>query len=137
MITAASIILGAGGGYLLARFIPDETEWYQHWFLVAATTLLTVTPFTLLVSTGPYTLLPSIIGSAVLSAVAIIGLRAKSVLVLSLAVSASALIGGMGTWQTLLLALIPSAGYLYPRIPGKHFLWFLLVPTIIITWSLL
>lgn len=135
MIAATTIVLGAGAGATIAYLVTDETEWYQKWFFISATTLFAISVLTL--AQGPYPLLVSIIAGTLFTGIAVLALRAANTALIALATAALAIIGGVGTWQLLLVALIPTTGYLYPRIAHKQLLWFLLVPTIIITWTLL
>ena len=137
MIAATTIVLGAGAGAFIAKTVTDETEWYQKWFFLSATLLFALAPLTLFLSQGPYETIVSLVAGFLFAGIAVLALRAAQTPLLALATAALAIIGGVGMWQILLVALIPATGYLYPKVAHKQLLWFLLVPTIIIAWTLL
>ena len=127
VIGAYGLVLGPLAGFLLAKFIPDETQWYPKQFLLAASLLFLVACF--LAVSWPLALI--LAGAGLFS---LATQRAWLLVAVSLAVALLA--SSLVAVQVLAVALIPVAGYFVHYKQDKQLLWFLAAP-IVITIALL
>ena len=127
MIPAYATILGPVFGYLLARWIPDETRWYPNHFLAGALVLGVTSVF----YTDDVWLAIALAGALVY---ALTQLRTWLVALCAGLLAAHATLIGQ---QLLLVALIPATGFLYHHGQRRELLWFALMPIVITASALL
>ena len=125
MIAAASSVLGALAGVLIARSVDDETGWYGTYFLIFGCVLSSVAG----IVAGWLGIL--------FAGVLVLGLAYRSSVIVAVGATTLALVGSSLVWEILLVALIPATGYLFSLGARKQLWWFLLIPIVIISWSFL
>lgn len=121
MNPAYAAVLGPVFGVLLAKFIPDETQWYTDKFLFAASAFIIAAAF----YTSNAWLAIALAGAA------LYGLAQKNTWLVALAAGLLAARAGIIGQQLLLVGLIPAAGYLYSHGQRTRLWWFALMPIVI------
>lgn len=122
-------LLGVLAGYIIARLVPDETGWYPKYFRWSGIALILAVAF-----------FPAdipILVPVLVALLAATGLYVRQVWLLSAAASVLAFSASLIGQQVLLVALIPSTGYLYSSGLRWRLLWFGLMPIIIFALQLL